>query len=89
MHKVPKLPDAHQATERETLPRRKENMVLAGSNRPLSDLEDLELRRHRLAELVALELVSPSLSEQIKKAIAQLDNQILAMKMPQMQRIAA
>jgi hypothetical protein len=51
-------------------------------------LEDLELRRHRLAELIALDLVSPSLSEQIKKAIAQLDMQISAMKQ-QPVRIAA
>jgi hypothetical protein len=55
-------------------------MVLAGANRPLSELEDLELRRHRLAELIALELVSPSLSEQIKKAIVQLDQQISMIK---------
>ncbi len=64
-------------------------MVLAGANRPLSELEDLELRRHRLAELIALELVSPSLSEQIKKAIVQLDQQISAMKQESTQRIAA
>jgi hypothetical protein len=51
-------------------------------------LEDLELRRHRLAELIALDLVSPSLAEQIKKAIAQLDVQISAMKQ-QPVRIAA
>ena len=63
-------------------------MVLAGANRPLSELEDIELRRHRLAELIALELVSPSLSEQIKKAIAQLDQQISMMKQTP-QRIAA
>jgi len=64
------------------------NMQLAGASRPLSDLEDLELRRHRLAELIALELVSPSLSEQIKKAIIQLDQQIGLMKQQPM-RIAA
>jgi hypothetical protein len=64
-------------------------MVLAGSIRPLSELEDLELRRHRLAELVSLELVSPSLGEQIKKAIAQLDQQISMMKQNYVQRIAA
>jgi hypothetical protein len=64
-------------------------MFLAGSERINSELEELELRRHRLAELVALELVSPSLSEQIKKAVAQLDQQIQAMKQPQPARIAA
>jgi hypothetical protein len=63
-------------------------MMLAGSIRPLSELEDLELRRHRLAELISLELVSPSLGEQIKKAIAQLDQQINTMKQ-QPTRIAA
>jgi hypothetical protein len=63
-------------------------MVLAGSNRPLSDLEDMELKRHRLAELIALELVSPSLSQQIQKAIDQLDHQISLMKQQPM-RIAA
>ncbi len=63
-------------------------MVLVGTHRELSQLEDLELRRHRLAELIALDLVSPSLSEQIKKAIAQLDMQISAMKQ-QPVRIAA
>jgi hypothetical protein len=51
-------------------------------------LEDLELRRHRLSELIELELVSPSLSEQIKKAIGQLDQQISALKQQPM-RIAA
>jgi hypothetical protein len=63
-------------------------MVLVGAHRELSPLEDLELRRHRLAELIALELISPSLSEQIKKAIGQLDQQISAMK-EQSVRIAA
>jgi len=63
-------------------------MVLAGANRPLSEIEDLELRRHRLAELIALDLVSPSLGEQIKKAIDQLDDQIRMMKQQPM-RIAA
>jgi hypothetical protein len=65
-------------------------MVLAGANRPLSELEDLELRRHRLSELIALELVSPSLSEQIKKAVQQLDTQIATMKQQHaQQRLAA
>jgi hypothetical protein len=65
-----------------------EKMVLVGTHRELSQLEDLELRRHRLAELIELQLVSPSLSEQIKKAIAQLDQQITAIKQQPM-RIAA
>ena len=65
-------------------------MVFAGAIRPLSGLEDLELRRHRLAELITLELVSPSLSEQIKKALVQIDQQITLMKQQQsVQRIAA
>jgi hypothetical protein len=63
-------------------------MVLVGSSRPLSQLEDLELRRARLDELIRLELVAPSLSEQLKKAINQLDQQILAMKQQPM-RLAA
>ncbi len=63
-------------------------MVLAGGNRPLSELEDMELKRHRLADLIELELVSPSLAEQIKKAIVQLDQQISQMKQQPM-RIAA
>ncbi len=63
-------------------------MELAGSDRPLSAMEDLELRRDRLAELIALNIVSPSLSEQIKKAIVQLESQIAAMKQQPM-RIAA
>ncbi len=63
-------------------------MVLAGGNRPLSELEDLELKRHRLADLIELDLVSPSLAEQIKKAIIQLDQQISQMKQQPI-RIAA
>jgi hypothetical protein len=61
------------------------NMFLAGSNRPLSELEDLELRRHRLEELITLGLVSPSLTEQIRKAVIQLDQQIMAIKCQPMQ----
>ncbi len=63
-------------------------MFLAGSHRELSQLEDLELRRHRLAELITLGLVSPSLTEQIRKAVIQLDEQILALKQ-QPTRVAA
>jgi hypothetical protein len=63
-------------------------MVLVGTHRELSQLEDLELRRHRLAELIELQLVSPSLGEQIKKAIGQLDQQISGMKMQPMRAAA-
>lgn len=63
-------------------------MVLAGATRPLSEIEDLELRRHRLTELIELELVSPHMCEQIKKAIVQIDNQI-SMHQQQPMRIAA
>ncbi len=56
------------------------NMYLAGSIRQLSELEDLELRRHRLAELITLGLISPSLTEQVRKAVMQLDQQIAALK---------
>ncbi len=63
-------------------------MFLAGSHRQLSELEDLELRRHRLAELITLGLVSPSLTEQIRKAVVQLDEQIMSLKQQSM-RVAA
>jgi hypothetical protein len=63
-------------------------MVLAGANRPLSETEDLELRRHRLTELIELELVSPHMCEQIKKAIVQIDSQISMIKQQPI-RIAA
>ncbi len=63
-------------------------MFLAGSSRPLSEIEDLELRRHRLEELITLELVSSSLSEQIRRAVMQLDQQISALKQQPM-RVAA
>jgi hypothetical protein len=63
-------------------------MVLAGATRPLSEIEDLELRRHRLTELIELDLVSPWMTEQIKKAIVQLDEQMGLIKQQPM-RIAA
>jgi hypothetical protein len=53
-------------------------MHIAGSIRPLSALDDLELRRHRLDELIRLELVSESLAEQLAKAVEELDRQIAA-----------
>ena len=49
---------------------------IAGSIRPLNDLDDLELRRHRLSELVTLGLVSTSLSESLSRAVTELDRQI-------------
>jgi hypothetical protein len=55
-------------------------MYIGQPHRPLSQLEDLELRRDRLRELIDLNLVSPTLSEQIIKAIAQLESQILSMR---------
>lgn len=65
-------------------------MVIAGSSsRPLSGLEELELRRERLAELIRLELVSPSLDGQIRKAIVQLDEQIIRTREEQRVRRAA
>ena len=56
-------------------------MHIAGSIRPLNDLDDLELRRHRLAELVNLGLVSTTLAEQLGRAVADLDRQIAAARM--------
>ncbi len=53
-------------------------MHIAGSIRPLNALDDLEARRHRLAELVDLGLVSASLAEQLGKAVVELDRQIAA-----------
>ena len=53
-------------------------MHIAGSIRPLNALDDLELRRHRLDELVKLGLVSTSLSDQLGKAVMELDRQIAA-----------
>jgi hypothetical protein len=60
-----------------------------GIGRPVSGLEDLELRRERLAELIRLQLVSPTLGDQIRKAIAQLDRQIADAKQVQPMRLAA
>ena len=59
-------------------------MHIAGSIRPLNDLDDLELRRHRLAELVTLGLVSPAMSVQLGKAVQELDRQIAAARSAQM-----
>ena len=56
-------------------------MHIAGSTRPLNALDDLEARRHRLAELVTLGLVSESLAEQLGKAVVELDRQISAARM--------
>jgi hypothetical protein len=64
-------------------------MFIGDSIRPLSVLEDLELRHERLAELIALDLVSPTLSLQIHKALLQLEQQILALKNQTQKRAAA
>jgi hypothetical protein len=64
-------------------------MFIGDSIRPLSLLEDLELRHERLAELIALDLVSPTLSLQIHKALLQLEKQILSLKNQTQKRAAA
>jgi hypothetical protein len=64
-------------------------MIIGGMSRPLTELEDLELRNERLAELIRLELVSPSLAEQLRKAMVQLDQQIAVLKAAAQQRLAA
>ena len=53
-------------------------MHLVGSPRPLSDLDDLEVRRHRLAELVDEGLVSSTMGQHLAKAVAELDLRIAA-----------
>jgi hypothetical protein len=64
-------------------------MFIGGSIRPLSLLEDLELRRERLAELISLKLVSPTLNTQLHKAILQLDQEITVAKTKSQKRAAA
>jgi hypothetical protein len=64
-------------------------MFIGGSIRPLSTLEEMELRRERLGELISLGLVSPTLSGQIRKAIQQLDQEIASLKGKTQQRMAA
>jgi len=65
-------------------------MFIGGSiDRPVSGLEDLELRRDRLQELITLQLVSPTLAEQIRKAIAQLNEQITSVRAERTIRLAA
>jgi hypothetical protein len=65
-------------------------MFIGGSTaRPVSGLEELELRRDRLQELITLQLVSPTLSEQIRKAITQLNEQITAIRTEPTIRLAA
>jgi len=53
-------------------------MFIGGSSGSLSALEELELRRERLAELIRLELVSPTLGEQVSRAIRLIDQQLAA-----------
>jgi hypothetical protein len=64
-------------------------MFIGDSIRPLSVLEDLELRRERIAELIRLDLVSPTLLEQLGKALTRLDQQIVLMKDAAQQRRVA
>ncbi len=64
-------------------------MFVGGMIRPLTELEDLELRNERLAELIRLELVSPTLAEQLRRAMVQLDHQIAILKATAQQRLAA
>ena len=59
---------------------------IAGSIRPLTDLDELELRRHRLSELVEQHLVSSSLSSQLTRTVAELDRQIAAARQAQWER---
>ena len=54
------------------------DMFIGGSSGSLSALEELELRRERLAELIRLELVSPTLGEQVSRAIRLIDQQLAA-----------
>lgn len=65
-----------------------EAMLIPGPSRPLSELEDMELRRDRLRELIALKLVSPTLSQQIRMAVRELEWQIAKLKNDR-QRLAA
>jgi hypothetical protein len=53
-------------------------MHIAGSIRPLSVLDDLELRRDRLAELIDRKLVTPLMAAQLGRAVDELDRQIAA-----------
>jgi len=55
-------------------------MFIGHSAGSLSTLENLELRRDRIQELITLQLVSPSLLEQLKKAVVELDRQIEAIR---------
>jgi hypothetical protein len=64
-------------------------MIDGAMIRPLTELEDLELRSERLAELIRLQLVSPTLADQLRKAMVQLDEQIAIMKAAAQQRLAA
>jgi len=64
-------------------------MYIGEPIRPLTVLEDLELRRERLIELISLGLVSPTLNMQIRKAVLQLDHEITALKNKAHKRAAA
>jgi hypothetical protein len=64
-------------------------MFIGEPIRPLTVLEDLELRRERLVELISLGLVSPTLNIQIRKAVLHLDQEITALKNKVQKRAAA
>ncbi len=64
-------------------------MFIGCSFRPLSAIEELELRRERLSELIQLGLVSPTLSRQITKSLSQLEAQISSLKAQRQQSLAA
>jgi hypothetical protein len=55
--------------------------------RPLSELENLEIQRERLHDLTQSNLLSPTVSRQIKATLVQLERQIAMLKNPQ--RLAA
>jgi hypothetical protein len=64
-------------------------MFIGCSFRPLSAMEELELRRERLSELIDLGLVSPTLRQQITKSLAQLESQISVLKAQRIESLAA
>jgi hypothetical protein len=55
--------------------------------RPLSELENLEIQRERLQDLTQSNLLSPTVSRQIKATLVQVERQIAMLKSSQ--RLAA
>jgi hypothetical protein len=55
--------------------------------RPLSELENLEIQRERLHDLTQSNLLSPTVSRQIKATLIQVERQIAMLKSSQ--RLAA